>query len=461
MKKLIFFITILLATIPAKAGEMVLEWKHQFGSHVSAFNILPGGDDVLLTLHEGKFEIRSIADGSLKEDYELQIEGIDIHYAQITPDSSRVLIAYGGHSDFNTSFELINLEDFSSINRFEIPLEGDSTSEEGNKYVNRFTDIEIDPIRPLVYFVLKKALPVKTIDDEKEFYTIKTFNYESGEEIREIKKYKDDHMMMIDVSDDGKYLASINNKEAYINVWDLQTFNQIRSYQLFRNSPDLTWKTDVRDMKFSENRSDIIYFSGLFSRIGNPNEFENGVFEYSIERGNHINILPDNNYTGRLIFAENEKILFLNSGFTYLFFDFLNKTREYLSLPNNENSISSYAIYSQKYKSFIGASGRGAVEKEIRSIKYLTQTNVEKEDQNDKIIYPNPTTNNIKIKTSCELNRVQLVLMDVNGTLLLSETIPITQGYVSLNLSEFPSGSYFIRLFCGEELNTYTVIKEG
>ncbi|MFN3194350.1 MAG: T9SS type A sorting domain-containing protein [Chlorobiota bacterium] len=461
MKTLIFLITIISSNSHVLAGEMVLEWEHKFGSHVSAFNILQGGDDMLLTVYEGRFEIRSIADGTLKGTYEMPVEGIDIHYAQLTPDSLRVLIAYGGRSDYQTSFELIDLEKYTSIKTFEIPLEGDTITEYWNKYVNRFVDIEIDPIRPYVYFILKKALPVQSVDEEKEYYTIKVYNYETGEEIRELDSYKNDDLKFIDISHNGKYLASLNEREAQINIWDLETFSPIKSYRLFRNNPDKAWKTIVSDLRFSELKSDIIYFSGRFSKIGNPYEFENGVFEYSIERGDHINLLPSNTYVGRLIFAENEKLLFLNSGFTYLFFDFPNKNREYFSQPNNENSISSYAIYSLKYKFFIGGSGRGAVEKGIRSMRYLTETNIENQDQNDNNVYPNPTTDNVTIETICNNSEVKLEIIDINGSVIKQDLMPISNGNISISLLGLPIGTYFLKVGCGNKTYTYNVVKEG
>ena len=202
----------------------------------------------------------------------------------------------------------------------------------------------------------------------------------------------------------------------------------------------------MSDFRFSKLNSDIIYFSGRFSKIGNPHEFENGVFEYSIDRGNHLNSLPNNSYVGRLIFAENEKILFLNNGFRYLFFDFPFKNREYFSQPNNENSISSYAIYSPKYKSFIGGSGRGAVEKGIRSMKYLTETTIENQYQNEGIIYPNPTEDFLNINTELIVDEIEI--MNNEGKLMFTTDEKL------IDISQLSSGIYYLVIKSGKQTVT-------
>ena len=38
----------------------------------------------------------------------------------------------------------------------------------------------------------------------------------TSEEIRNLRAYKKDYMELIDISHDGKYLVSINGREAYI-----------------------------------------------------------------------------------------------------------------------------------------------------------------------------------------------------------------------------------------------------
>lgn len=465
MKQLIFLITIIATTSLVRAGEIVPVWEQEWDidntkglETIMDIEFIEGEDQFMFIGEEsgiGIIEIRETATGEyIKSDTVNNI--YEESRFEILPDSNRFIISVGGISDIPAGFEVRSLEDFSIINKFEVPLEGDTVTEEGNSFVNRIIDVKVDQSRPYVYFILEKALPRQSLDSEKEYYAIKTYNYETGEEVRELRSYKDDNMMIIDVSDDGRYLASINEREAYIYIWDLETFSQIRSYQLFRNSPDKAWRTDVRDMRFSELNSDIIYFSGVFSKIGNPDEFEGSVFEYSIERGNHINKLPDNKSIGRLIFAEDEKILFLNFGSPLKFFNMLSSTLEFKLPFELKDWVGMSSDYNSKFKFYLLRSRKG-----IKSIQYLTPTDIENQDQNDGIIYPNPTTNNIQIGTNCMNSEIHLELMDLNGSLLVSKIIPITDDYITFDLSGFPSGSYFIRLNCGEQVNTYNVIKEG
>ena len=60
MKTLIFLIIIIAATTLVRAGEIVPVWNHPFESTVTDFDIMPGGDDFILTTYEGRLEIRSI-----------------------------------------------------------------------------------------------------------------------------------------------------------------------------------------------------------------------------------------------------------------------------------------------------------------------------------------------------------------------------------------------------------------
>jgi len=465
MKTLIFLITIIAATSLVRAGEIVPLWQMEWDidstvAYQSTLGqkFLKGHDEFLMIgtdIGICSMQIRETTTGKIVRT-EITNNVYEENDFEILPDSTKFILSIGGIKDFPSGFEVLSLEDFSLINRFDIPLEGDSITEFGNSYVNRIIDVNVDPLKPYVYFILEKALPLQSVDEEKEYYAIKAYNYETGEEVRELRSYKDDNMMMIDVSDDGKYLASINEREAYINIWDLETLSQIKSYQLFRNNPDLAWKTDVSDLRFSKLNSDIIYFSGRFSKIGKPDEFENGVFEYSIERGHHIKRLGENTTSGRLIFAEDEKILFLNNGFTLKFFNFVNDELELKTSQLNNHRVIPNAIYTPKHKCLI-SSDIG----HINSTQYLTITNIDEVEETEIVLYPNPTTNNIQIETSCELNEVQLELLDVNGSLLRNELITVTSGYVSFDLTTFPAGSYFILLKCNEQISTYNVIKEG
>ncbi len=72
-------------------------------------------------------------------------------------------------------------------------------------------------------------------------------------------------------------------------------------------------------------------------------------------------------------------------------------------------------------------------------------------------IYPNPTSDNINIKSSSNINRI--ILYDQNGRIYFSKTIKGTKN-PDVNLSAFPAGIYYCKIYSGNMLiGTEKVIK--
>jgi hypothetical protein len=337
MKTLIFLITIIAATSLMRAGEIVPVWDQEWDinpdGHARLLDIdfLKGEDQFIMIGVDGEIgtiEVRETLTGEQVRSIQVDnlIEGNEI---EVTQDSTRFLMSTGFLGENNAALELRNIDDLSLIRKYEVPLEGDSLGELGSYYRNRILSMRIDPVKPYVYFILEKKLIRGQFGKNDDYYAIKVYNYETMEEVRELRTYKNDYMKSLDVSHDGKYLAYVDEGEAYINIWDLNNFEFISSYRVSKNYKDIQWETDISAFQFSKLNSQIIYFSGLISNKNEPNKPDNGVFEYSIERGNHINRLPENGYSGRLIFAEDEKILFLNFGSPMLFFNMLTDTLEF------------------------------------------------------------------------------------------------------------------------------------
>lgn len=466
MKTLIFLITIIAATSLARADEIVPMWQTEWDINPDIIhqetlgqNFLKGHDQFLFIgtdIGICTLQIRETTTGKVIKSEITNNVYVENDF-EILPDSTKFILSVGGIKGISSGFEVRSLEDFSIINRFEIPLEGDTITEYWNKYVNRILDVKVDLNRPYVYFILEKALPVQSVDEEIEYYAIKVYNYETGEEVRELRTYKNDFLEFIDISHDGKYLASINEGESFLNVWELESFSLIKSYKLDRSDLDNSWRENVRDMKFSRLSSDKIYFSGSFFKIGYPEEFDTGVFEYSIERGNHIKLLPKNNYTGKLIFIDDEKNLFMNNGYSLRLFNFLTEEVELeTSFPNNNHRIVSNAIYTPKHKCFISSSnGR------IYSTQYLTISNIEVSEETNKVLYPNPATDKVTIETICNNSEVQIEIIDINGSIIKTDLIPISNGNISISLFDLPIGTYFLKIGCGNKTSTYNVVKEG
>ena len=465
MKTLIFLLTIIAATTLVRADEIVPMWQTEWDINPDIIhqetigqNFLKGHDQFLFIgtdIGICTLQIRETTTGKVIKSEITNNVYVENDF-EILPDSTSFIMSVGGLREGPTGFEVRSLEDFSIISQFEVPIEGDTITEYWNKYVNRVLDVKVDPNRPYVYFILEKALPVQSVDEEIEYYAIKVYNYETGEEVRELRTYKNDYLEFIDISHDGKYLASINEGESFLNVWELESFSLIKSYKLDRSDLDNSWRENVRDMKFSRLSSDKIYFSGSFFKIGYPEEFDTGVFEYSIERGNHIKLLPKNNYTGKLIFTKNEKTLFLNSSFTLLFFDFISEKLEFMSSQPVNFLIGTNAIYSSNFNAFITSTSH-----QLNSFKFINQTPVKNSVNREVILYPNPTTDKVTIETICNNSEVQIEIIDINGSIIKTDFIPISNGNISISLLDLPIGTYFLKIGCGSKTYIYNVVKEG
>ncbi len=93
-----------------------------------------------------------------------------------------------------------------------------------------FTDIAIDPIRPLAYVTIygwKGAHPNITTKSK-----VSVYNYETKEFIQDLTELGDYEYSVIEVSEDGKYLAVLNDVKSYLKVWDLETMEMVVNEKL-------------------------------------------------------------------------------------------------------------------------------------------------------------------------------------------------------------------------------------
>ncbi len=77
----------------------------------------------------------------------------------------------------------------------------------------------------------------------------------------------------------------------------------------------------------------------------------------------------------------------------------------------------------------------------------------------DSTFYPNPTNGTINIEVNCSSTNQYYEIINNNGTILLEDLIDSSS--LTINLSLYPNGIYFIRLICGGNVTTYKVVKEG
>jgi WD40 repeat protein len=75
-------------------------------------------------------------------------------------------------------------------------------------------------------------------------------------------------------------------------------------------------------------------------------------------------------------------------------------------------------------------------------------------------IYPNPTNGLINIDLQCLNTNQSYEIYDNNSILLLNQTIS-PQSSLTIDFSQYSNGIYFIKLYCGNIVSTYKIVKEG
>ncbi|MER3328934.1 MAG: hypothetical protein RIF34_05090, partial [Candidatus Kapaibacterium sp.] len=153
----------------------------------------------------------------------------------ITPDSTRFIHLDGGGAHIRRIDEDFAKEGLLFVN--------------SDSIVYRFTDIAVDPIRPLVYVTIfgQKGAHPNIITKSK----VSIYNYETREFIKDLTEFGDFKYSVIEVSEDGKYLATLNDGKAYLKVWDLATMELIVDEKLYADIQDY-W-CNASDIKFSNH----------------------------------------------------------------------------------------------------------------------------------------------------------------------------------------------------------------
>ena len=444
MKQLIIFITLimLLTVAKTKSAEIIPVWHTESGSgDIQDMEILKGGDQFIVLAGEGpeaQIQIRNTEDGELVRFYTTPIStGSKL---QITPDSTRVLM-------INGSFGQLRLldEQFTILKTFNI--ESDSI-----KII--FNALAIDPVRPLVYL---SAYGGQYINGKYQSASkILAYNYETGEHFKDLTEFGEYEYTVINVSNDGKYFASINEGEAYLKVWDLETMELIRDVQLYDDKlPNNEWWCDSKDIQFSKLNSDVVYYSGRYPS-NEQDKFYNGIMTYIIMEDKSSNTWLNYFIGGKFILFDGENKL-MNCNSTYVDIFDLNSqslnTRISLSI---DVPIQERAIYSSEKQIFIGNAKHL-----IGAIKYDSESNIETEFEKEIIISPNPTNNFVNIELNCIEQLINYQINDVNGLMIYQSSVLNNTGNLLVDFTSYPVGVYFVSIECNNLLKTYKIVKEG
>jgi hypothetical protein len=256
---------------------------------------------------------------------------------------------------------------------------------------------------------------------------------------------------VINVSNDGKYFASINEGEAYLKVWDLETMEVIRNVQLYDESTSDNW-CEPKDIQFSKLNNDMIYYSGKF-----PNKKIFALTKYNVIDNKIINNYFEFNSPGVFLLFNSENYVIRLQGINILIGNLTTNEAEKsikgtIEIPLGKNLIFTDELFLGSSSNLIGA------------IRFDNQSVINSTNQKEIIISPNPTTNTININLNSNgFEYIRLSIVDLLGNEVgfIEEGLMNTSSYQKeYDVSDLPPSMYFIRLEIGKEVVTKQFIKE-
>jgi len=442
MKRILIFIALLLASIALQAGELVFHWNKMAESKVYDIEFYPDNNYFILCT-ANDIQIRNTEDGEIFKKYQFGATEIEF-----TPDSSKVLlIPTGGETG---RIQLRNIKDMSLIKEYTLPKDENGL----NHY---FKQLAVDPKRPYVYAIATKMgeIPYQGMFVENK---IIVYNYETMEEIKDITPvgFENKFYDNIAISSDGKYLSFINQGESYLKTIDLSTQKEIQSFKVCESYEGGNSGAPVC-IKFSEINSDKIYFSGNFPQSVEGKNNYYGLLVYSISENKIIDstfgVGAERVSEGYFSLIKNEeRLLFTNKFVLYVI-----NLKDLLKEISSETYYISQQILYSKSKDII--LGRG--EQHITKLTYKNGSGVKPEQKIYKTLYPNPTTGTVNIEFNCKSAIVKYELYDSNGIIIKSNIIENSSSIFQLDLSNYSNSIYFIKLYCGSDVQTFKIIKEN
>ncbi|MCB0703337.1 MAG: T9SS type A sorting domain-containing protein [Candidatus Kapaibacterium sp.] len=443
MKQLIIFITLimLLTVAKTKSAEIIPVWQTESGAgDIQDIELLPGGNELMLTTAGGEIQIRDVLSGDTIRTYR-DISNLFMNgYFEFTPDSTRFVMANSG------LLQLVQLDNFERIKYFAF---GSDTIAKG------FKSLVLDPIKPLAYVIVTGWEKNSGNNDMRS--KVSVYNYETMELVKDLTDYEGYEFSSIAVSDDGKYLATLNNGKAYLKVWDLATMELIRDVQLYDDKlPNTDWWCDSKDIQFSKINSDVVYYSGYFTKQIDEKR-QNGVFNFSISSNLKSRIVEDGLYDGGgIVVLDNEKRILTSTPNRIYVLNLEMNVLEYKFLLKGTIHASEKVIHLTKDNSFIGFSNYF-----LDKFLYDRESNIGTEYEEEIIISPNPTNNFVNIELNCIEQLINYQINDVNGLLVYNSSVQNHVGRLQVDFSSYPIGIYFLTLNCNNTTKTYKLVKEG
>ena len=318
-KKTIFiFIFMLLCLFQIKAGEIEFGWNLSNESgKINDMEFMPDNNYFILAT-DVDIQIRNTETGEEVKNYAFGAKEIEF-----TPDSSKLILSIQS-GDSVATIQVRNLEDMSLINEYKTPIGIDTDGLDIIKSYVTMQSLIVDPIRTYIYVIRTRQ---GYLSGGIKFWRTKiiVYDYNKMSEVKELAVVSseiEESYEYLDISKDGRYLASISSGKSKISVWDLDNYELINNHDICNSTyNDDAWGT-ATCIKFSELNPDNIYYSGDFD-YWEDDDLHNGLFIYSI----NDNIIVDSTFgvgelhvcKGYFSFFNNEnKIVKTGSGFIYI-----------------------------------------------------------------------------------------------------------------------------------------------
>lgn len=436
---LIIVLLSLLCCANATAGDIIPGWNLINPSgYIYDMELMPDNNYFILTTRTD-IQIRQTSNGELINSY----PKTDAYNSEIefTPDSTKIVLING------PKIELRNLSDMSIIS-------SDTLLQDPDGYPRVFTRLVVDPVRPYAYTLIQKQNPIPPHNDT---LVLVIYNYQTMSKVGEFSNSKYNQprgcgLPCLAISKSGDHIALNNSGESHLKIWSLPSQSLIKDWHL----ADLieTSGTWAYCMKFSEINTDHLYVSGSFKK--KDDEYIGGTFNYSISQDKIIDstfIIGSKRISGVFVFFDYEERIMVNDGQEMIVANLQEKNIEMrrqasLQFPASEK------IISFNDNNFLGFS-----DELFTMYTYDENDGVNDLDTNAQIVYPNPTTNVVNIPVIGIVPQVNYKLINSTGQVLQDKTISISNGTIQIDISQFPYGVYYIRVFIGSSFRTYKVVK--
>ena len=428
---LILFAALVLAfgQTEAQQGDSDIVWKKELNNICNSVLFSSSGDTVFNNV-KNTLQYRQTSSGELifEKEMELEIEVMDI-----SSDGKKLVFAGEGHY-----VKLWDIEKGDTIRTFQI-----YNDERPANFFRDYSSIHFSPDGSKI---------IATFGEEAKPYGYAIWETDSGLILKtDLKDGLNDNLhnwYRSAFSPDGKYYVTSLKFEPFdIVLWDASTYEIIGVLGKSEKRPE----SRINKLKFLQYNLLAASESGYAIRIWN---------------------ITDNE-----IFSE-IKLPHLGSSIT---FDFPTDLTEKVITRGIYNGIQKSIIWnletgkkikeyeyygrnidiSSDNKLFLGNTGIGSREIILFRAEWSPTTIMELATDDSGIIHPNPVTGILQIELSNEVSDLlKIKIVDIKGNTMFADQVIPNSEQIQLDVSDYPSGIYFINLQNSSYTKSYKFVKE-